>query len=294
MSLQWYKFRSETLELDSQARQNAGGAFIELPEGFTHYELAGDPNAQPIVLVHGFSVPHYIWDRTFSPLVEAGFYVLRYTLFGRGFSDRPKANYNHNLFERQLLHLLEALNVQQPVNLVGLSMGGAITTAFTARHPDQVRRLALIDPAGFPMKGYLAKRVLTIPLIGEWIMDLLGDRFLVAGQSADLNDPSQYIEYIERYRHPMKYRGFKRALLSTMRSEIIEGSASYYQQVGKNNCPVLLIWGTEDETVPFSISQQVLKAIPQAEFHPIQNSRHIPHIEYPEIVNPILIDFFRG
>jgi alpha-beta hydrolase superfamily lysophospholipase len=37
-----------------------------------------------IILVHGFSVPYYIWDGTYDSLVKAGFHVIRYDEFGRG------------------------------------------------------------------------------------------------------------------------------------------------------------------------------------------------------------------
>jgi len=54
---------------------------------------------------------------------------------------------------------------------------------------------------------------------------------------------------------------------------------------------VLLIWGQEDRMVPFETSEQVLAAMPQAEFHPIDDAGHIPHYEKPDVVNPLLIEF---
>jgi len=42
-----------------------------------------------VALVHGFSVPYYVWDPTAPELARAGFRVLRYDLYGRGYSDRP-------------------------------------------------------------------------------------------------------------------------------------------------------------------------------------------------------------
>ena len=79
-----------------------------------HYELEGPADGQPVVLVHGFSVPYYIWDPTFPALAAAGLRVLRYDLFGRGYSDRPDLPYTMELFVRQLKDLLEALQVNKP------------------------------------------------------------------------------------------------------------------------------------------------------------------------------------
>ena len=80
----------------------------------THYQLAGPPAVHTVVLVHGFSVPYYIWDPTFDGLVAAGFRVLRYDLFGRGWSDRPDARYDPNFFDEQLVQLLGAPGFANP------------------------------------------------------------------------------------------------------------------------------------------------------------------------------------
>ena len=84
--------------------------------------------------MHGFSVPYFIWDPTFKFLTKSGFRVLRYDLFGRGYSDRPKLRYDIDLFCKQLRELLDTLGFEQ-INLMGLSMGGPITATFTARYP---------------------------------------------------------------------------------------------------------------------------------------------------------------
>ena len=115
-------YRGENKEIDDEVRASTSGSYIRLSNGFIHYELSGPDSGQPIVLVHGFSVPYFIFDPTFNFLTKAGWRVLRYDLFGRGFSDRPHVRYNIDLFVRQLKELLDALNIKR-VNLIGLSMG---------------------------------------------------------------------------------------------------------------------------------------------------------------------------
>jgi pimeloyl-ACP methyl ester carboxylesterase len=143
------EFFGESLILDAEARSRASGEFVALPDGMVHYEMAGPPGGQTVVLVHGFSIPYYIWDPTFGALVETGLRVLRYDLYGRGYSDRPDTVYDSDLFDRQLLGLLSALDVDRPVNLVGLSMGGPIAVVFTDRHPQMVHKLGLISATGY-------------------------------------------------------------------------------------------------------------------------------------------------
>ena len=88
--------------------------------GVTHYDVAGPDSGQRVMLVHGFSVPAYIWDSTVVALTGAGFRVARYDQFGRGYSDRPDVPYTPDLFDRQLLQLLDSLGWREPVSLVGL------------------------------------------------------------------------------------------------------------------------------------------------------------------------------
>src|SRR5512141_1384951 len=126
-------YRGETKKLNDATCQLADGSFITLTDGITHYELGGNESGKVVVLVHGFSVPYFIYDPTFEFLIRSGFRVLRYDLYGRGFSDRPNTRYNIDLFVRQLSELLDFLRLSLPVNLIGLSMGGPISATFIAR-----------------------------------------------------------------------------------------------------------------------------------------------------------------
>jgi pimeloyl-ACP methyl ester carboxylesterase len=286
-----FRFRGESQILNADARSSAPGKFTELSDGITHYEIAGPSNGETVVLVHGFSVPYYIWDPTFDALVEAGFQVLRYDLYGRGYSDRPDTDYNQDLFDRQLLNLLSALNIDQPVDLIGLSMGGPISVVFADRHPTMVRKLCLIDPVGFPGELPFAVKLMQVPLLGEWLMSLLGDKTLVSDLSSDFYGPELISEYQEKYRPQMKYQGFKRALLSTLRNGLLNDMTEIYRRVGKQKRPVLLIWGREDRIIPFDTNEKLREAIPHAEFQAVSEAGHVPHYEQPEVVNPLLIEF---
>jgi len=288
-----YRFRGETRVLDAEARASAPGQFIAASDGLTQYELAGPTHGQTVVLIPGFSIPYYLWDPTFRALAEAGFRVLRYNLYGRGYSDRPDVAYNRALFERQLLSLLAALKIESPVDLVGVSMGGAIAVGFTERYPARVRRLGLIDPAGLPMPASAAKRLVQASLIGEWLMDVWGHRLLVADVPNDFYRPEKFPEYPAQYPPQMQYIGFKRAVLSTLRFGPLESMTEAFQHVGQQQRLIWLIWGRHDQTLPFATSERVRALLPEAEFHAIEEAGHVPHYERPEVVNPLLIEFLR-
>lgn len=285
-----FDFRGETDTLDAAARVALPGSFIELPDGVVHHELDGPTNGQIVVLVPGVSAPYTTWDRNFGALIEAGLCVLRFDLFGRGYSDRPEVVYDLDLFDRQIVHLLAALKLDGMVTLAGLSMGGAIVTTFASRYPERVRRLILIDPlVSRPLS--LPLRLMLAPGIGERVFNWFGDRILVGGQAQDFYNPELAPEFQAKYRMAIKYRGFKRAILSTIRTISTWHIAEAYEQVGKANYPVLLFWGRQDKTVPFETHQRVQSLIPRTEFHAIDNAGHTPHYEQPEMVNRWMIEF---
>ncbi|MBC8508414.1 MAG: alpha/beta fold hydrolase [Chloroflexi bacterium] len=286
-----FPYLDETKTLNDETRRDLPGEFVKLSEGVTHYELGGPEDGQPVVLVHGFSVPNFIWDPTFDALTAAGLRVLRYDLFGRGFSDRPRKRYDFTLFDRQLFELVEALEIERPFSLMGLSMGGPISANFTDRHPELVAKLVLIDPAGVPIDAPFILKLMLIPGMGELFLGLFGSKALLESMTEDLYDPKDIKLLQDGYRPQMEYKGFKRALLSTMREDVLGDALPIYKRIGDSDLPVLLIWGREDRTVPFAHSQFVLDALPQAQFHPIDDTGHIPHFERPEIVNPLLIEF---
>jgi pimeloyl-ACP methyl ester carboxylesterase len=286
-----FPYLGETKELNEHTRVDAPGDFIHISNGFTHYQLGGSSHGNPVVLVHGFSVPYFIWDPTYEFLISSGFRVLRYDLFGRGFSDRPRTLYDIDLFCQQLRDLLDKLGFEK-TSLVGLSMGGPITAYFTSRHPERVAKLVMVDPSGarsirFP--GLL--RVMLTPGIGELALGLFGPKNLVKSIASDFYDPAHVKAFAQKYMRQMGYRGFLRAVLSTMRNGMLGDFSQLYLEIGKTGLPVCVFWGQDDQTVPFAHSLDLLAAIPQARFHVIKKCGHIPHYEKPEEVNPLLLEF---
>jgi pimeloyl-ACP methyl ester carboxylesterase len=287
-------FRTETKELNDETRRLTGGSFVQLSAGVTHYELGNITRDQTVVLVHGFSVPYFIFDPTFHYLTHHGFRVLRYDLFGRGFSDRPAVDYNLDLFVKQLSDLLDALRLIRPVNLVGLSMGGPVTAAFTAHHPQRVRSLTLIDPAGAravaetPMLKLVKK-----PFMAEAILAVVGGEPFMKSTTRDFFDPKLVDHFKSMYRVQMQYKGFLHAILSSVRNGMLDSFLDAYKRVGKMDKPVQLFWGRNDQTVPFEYSNDLCRVIPQLEFHAIEDTGHIPHYEKPDEVNPILLEFLK-
>ena len=263
-----------------------------LDDGFVHYQLNRTLHPTvPVVLIHGASGAAFIWDHTYPALVAAGHTVLRYDLYGRGTSSRPDITYDQDLFDRQLANLLTSLHFEGPVDLVGVSMGGMVATYFADRHPDRVRKLCLIDPLGFPMTHSFGEGALRVPLIGDYVFTVIGDKSVLKHNLEYLKQPELYPEFPGKFGEQLTYKGYKRAFLSTVRNVPLEDMQAVYERVGKKKRPTLLIWGRGDRTVPFSNSERARELLPGAEFVAVDDAAHVPQYEKPEIVNPKLLEF---
>ena len=278
----------ETATLDAESRAGAPGKFVTLADGVTHYEVLGPDTGRVAVLVHGFSVPYYIWDSTAVALSAAGYRVIRDDVFGRGLSDRPDVTYDGALYDRQLSGLLDSLRVSGPIDLMGLSYGGFVTGHFTVTHANRVRTLTLVDPVAVTPS---LPTFLTLPVIGPWFWQVVQAPKAADGQPSDFLHPGRWPDWVDRYRPQMRYRGFGRALL---RSSITAGQTDYaahYAAVGKTGVPVLLIWGKEDTTVPIANSGVVRDAIPGIEYLAVDSAGHLPNLEQAAVVSPRILAF---
>ncbi|MEE9599519.1 MAG: alpha/beta hydrolase [Anaerolineales bacterium] len=282
---------TENKDLDDAARDDAPGEFVLLSAGWVHYQMDGPPDSPLVVFVHGFSVPSYIWDPTCQALVNEGYQVLSFDLYGRGYSDRPERVYDINLFYVQLKELLDKLEINSPVHLVGLSMGGPIVARYGYTHPDLVSSITLVAPEVvqtpnndiFPMN---------LNGVGEYLMRAVMEPVVLPKlQSGDFYQPDKFPGWIDLYRVQLQYHGTGRALLSTIRQLVKLNPEMEYQELSQTKLPVLLIWGSKDQTISEEHIQVLRELLPEMEVLIVERAGHIPHYERPEIVNPLLIDF---
>jgi len=114
---------------------------------------------------------------------------------------------------------------------------------------------------------------------------------MAVGQLSDFAHPERFPEWADRYREQMRYIGFGRAILSTLRHVITRDPMPTYQAVGAQRRPVLLVWGEQDRTTPYAQNTRVRQALGEHEFLTVADAGHLPHLEHPEVVEPALLAF---
>lgn len=277
--------------LDDKVRASAPGKFARLSTGITHYELTGPNDARTVVLFSGATVPYYLWDSTHVALTANGLRVLRYDYYGRGYSDRPALRYDLAMYNQQISELLDSLGIRGPVDVAGVSMGGAVAVSFADAHPDRVRTVTLVDPAigltrdtPFPLR---------LPIVGNYALTL-GANAMATGQLDDFLHPEHFPDWVARYRVQMRYKGFRHGILQTERGDVFKRPAKSFTTLARSTIPILILWGNADRTVPFSNSDAIRSAFPRAELHAIDGAAHLPQIEQAATVDTILVRFLRA
>ena len=206
------------------------GNLADLKNGKLYYRwfYPEKENGEILVLVHGFSTPSVVWEGVLPYLLEEGFKVLVYDHYGRGYSSRPKVKYTKDLFVDSLDELIEHQEISQKINLVGYSMGGPIVAGYAEKHSEKVRSASFIAPAGYmslsvPWYQKLFYRFLTMPIIRQFIGVVAPSIFYGGNATLTLStlEDEQHVpqeRLNEIYREQMKYEGFTRSLLSTIKN----------------------------------------------------------------------------
>lgn len=276
-------------QMTDEVRAKFGKRSIALSAGKTAFEYQ-DGDSPAVVLVHGFSVPSVIWDNTYKALSEAGLKVLRYDLYGRGFSDRPRAKYDAEFYVRQLKELTDEILGPEKLVICGLSMGGAIAVLFADRYPGRVQKLILVDPAGFPMPIPAAASLVKVPLIGDYVGRIMARSAMAKGLPTNFTGtvpPAVEAGALIQ----TDYAGYDDAIVSTLRHMDLTGLKPIYESVGKRRTKTLLLWGKQDKVVPFANASNVRAAMPGTKFMSFAKSGHIPTVDEKEKANRAILEF---
>lgn len=264
---------------------------IRLTRGLTHYELTGPEEGPLIVLLHGSTIPAWVWDCQVPALVAAGYRVLRYDQYGKGRSQSPRAPYNRTLYIRQLLELLDALQINTPFHLAGFSFGGALAAQFCLEHPERVQKLILIAPVlNMASRNKLLKYI-RLPIVGplflgKVVLPRLTDR--AAGLWA--GSPQSDL-YRQQFQSHLQAEGFLRAFRSFLTGNALTDYSETYRALGLESKSALLIWGNKDQDIPGQDMASIRQWMPGTEYLEIDGIGHGTVLQAPQLVNDRLLKY---
>jgi pimeloyl-ACP methyl ester carboxylesterase len=114
-----------------------------------HFVKGG--TGEPVVLLHGFPQTWYKWHRIMPALAER-YTVIAPDLRGMGASSKPTSGYDHQTVAEDIYQLVRSLGLEQ-VSIVGHDVCAPVGYAYAAAHPDDVRRLVMMEGAPQTMEA---------------------------------------------------------------------------------------------------------------------------------------------
>jgi len=251
------------------------GNFVLLSQGMTYYEeINSASDIGTLIFVHGFSVPSYIWSPTYESAAQKGYRVIRMDLYGRGYSANPNVPYTDTLFAKQVLELLDYLNVEQ-ANFLGLSNGGRIISKIAFLNKDIAQSLIYVASSGFQKNHSPKNKEVSQQEIDDYIETY---PFLAESQRKDFKNPEQFPDWGYKYEKLLQYKGFANALLSTRKNHV---SLDFeHEMINETGIPVHTIFGESDSVVVYdTFKDRLSELLPNRNEIFISNSGHLPHME---------------
>lgn len=287
--------------------------------GAMNYSLVGSEDGEVVVCFHGLNGSRLLYQELGDFLSKQGGYrVLSFDLYGHGLSNAPRVDvcpcegcrgcskyatcgpprgrYDIDFFVEQADDLLELLGLNdQPLNLVGFSLGGSIAVAFAQRYPSRVRRLVAMSPSGFipkvPASYYLLQALwcCLIPLAPHVLCTCWykRERFARSLRSDGQEVDEEVIESLwSRFVWQLYVkRGVASATLAVCHRIPWFNLKGLFQDAGKHSRPVLLIWGERDSlNPPRTVAQEVKKCFSNVQLMVVPNAGHIAICDKPRQV----------
>ena len=270
-------------------------------DGPVHYvDFGGAGSGPTIVLVHGLGGSHLNWD-LLAPLLSPHARVLSIDLPGFGRSEpggrRASVQANVEVLDRFLAEVAGT-----PAVLVGNSMGGMISILTTARSPEAVSGLVLLDaavpgPRGRPdplvAVGFAAY---ALPGVGERVLRLRRTRqtpvrrvremLQLCGVDPDAVPPEVISRSVTLIEERRDVEGMDRAFLAAARSllRLLADPRQYRAAMAAVTAPVLMMQGDQDRLVPVTAARDVAARNPSWRYVELPGVGHVPQLQVPERV----------
>lgn len=235
------------------------------------------PDQYPLVLLHGFDSSVFEFRRLL-PLLAAQAPTYAVDLLGFGFTERKLPISPQHI--KTHLHSFWRTLIQQPIILVGASMGGAVAIDFALTYPEVVHKLVLLDSAGvtkgsslgkflFPPLGYLATSFLANPQIRQKISVNAYYNPQLASEDARVCAALH-----------LQYPHWQQGLISFTKSG---GYGDFSEELGKLNLSTLILWGDHDRILGTKNAAKFYRSLPHSQLIWVEKCGHVPHLEQPEV-----------
>lgn len=263
------------------------------------YEIGGDPDGQPVLIIHGawggpastlWNGPRLRWS-----VPSDGLKLIAYDRRCAGLSQYDAQPFTLEDLANDAVSFLDYLDIEQAA-VIATSAGGPIGMRLTLDHPDRVEALILLNtgaslmslsPSGIdPDDPFVADRLATISkrLALLDLFDAEGIEAVVAASEDEWRSPPQppdpdpslrsFRENRQRVLSDLPGCELTRLAHGALLNMNAQRGVDLSDEVANIRCPVLIVHGDADTTVPIAFGRVLSNRLPQADFREIKGEGH--------------------
>ncbi len=234
---------------------------------------AATPHGPRLVLLHGIAADLQSWAALAPSLARNGRAVTAIDLPGHG--DTAQEATDPDRMADAVIGFLATLG-QEPVELVGHSLGGAIATRVARRAPGRVARLTLLAPAGLDRAIDVDFIRSIVGVRSSGALSHLLRRLVVRPAPTTTAQLDSLAATLARGR------------LAALAEALVDATGQQIDitaDLRALSIPVRIIWGLQDRIIPWT---QASQAPSHCAIHLIQDAGHVPHWDQPAEVAALL------
>ncbi len=231
---------------------------------------------EKVLLLHGFD-SCFLEYRRLIPFLKKNNKLIIPDLFGFGFCPRSSGNkYGFKYLMKHLNLVLNYVSSNQPIGIIGASMGGALALELARQNPKKINKILLLSPAGLAGKNpkipwplnHFGAYFLSQPFVRKGLC-----RQAFANPTISVGPAEEQIASVH-----LKVPGWQ----SSLAEFASEGGVSDCGQP-KPNQPLKIIFGKHDRIIPMNERKET-NNIYSDNIQIATNSGHLPHLEEPKLV----------
>lgn len=249
----------------------------------------------PIIMIHGLAASLHDWDMLLPELVTRGYASYALDLLGHGLSAKPKQleYYTGDSVFAHMESWVNSLKLNEPIILIGHSLGGYMSLQFALHNPERVRALILVNPfysqRQLPpaLRFFLRRPLLNTKLIEltpYWLFRILID--VTSLQFGHSNEKMHNLPELVRIQTALDYKRAAPGIYNIPRTlrDLVPNLPRIKQ-------PTLVIWGARDQTIDPKTFLELVEKLPNVHSEIMPVCGHVPHQCHATDFNKKVLDF---
>lgn len=265
----------------------AKSGFVDHGNVRLYYETAGQD--VPFVMIHAGVADSRQWNNEFE-FFARNYQVVRYDMRGYGKSEPVEGEFNHL---DDLIAVLNALEIREPVILMGCSMGGGLAMDFALTHPSRVKALIMVGsgPSGLELDVPSPAKFAEAEKAFE-----AGDLDLVAEIETQIwfDGAGRRPEQVNQEMRKLLYEMNRQALAHEVKQlgkRLPNAQTPAFDRLGELKIPALIIVGAHDTPYILAAADYMAERIPSAQKAVIEDAAHLPNMDHPEEFQTVVTNF---